>query len=258
MIVLNRPYFNPDTGITGTPAQHAEATRKKREKEASAAQDKAFQQQQTQNRQSSAQTTQASYGAGQPSAAASGYAARSAANTSNATGAGYSVDPYGHVSFDDSAEQARRTSEEADARKLRTLTGLMSRYGSSDREAAPGTVQHGGAGINADEAAARAAAFGRAKDQTGLVTRSAVDSLRSLYAGTGNTGAQRQGLENIVAGGAGALNEFTRDQLMSDLERAGDVSDMVYQGNITQRGQDINRPFNPQLQALIGLMGTLY
>lgn len=251
------PYYNPQSGITGT-AQQQEALRKKQEAEAKERQQDQFQTSQTQAVQRAAQQAASGYSAGAPSAQAAGYAARQAANTSSATGAGYSVDPTGLVNFDDSAAQMRRTAAEADARRLRTLRSLMTQYGGSTRDAAPPTVQHSGAGILGDEAAARAAAFGRAKDQTGLITRGAVDSLRSLYAGTGNAGAQRQGLENIAAGGAGALNEFTRDQLMSDLARAGDVADMTYQGNITQRGQDINRPFSPQLQALISLMGTLY
>lgn len=257
-VTLNQPYYNPQTGIMGTAEQHAAAIKAKREKDATAQRQEQFQQGQTEARQQAAQEAQSAYRAGSPSAAQATAAAGNAANFSSRTGAGYSVDPYGKVSYNDDAEQMRVSSAEADARRLRTLRSLMGDYGGADRDPAPGTVQHRGLSINADEEAARAAAFGRAKDQTGLITRGAVDSLRSLYAGTGNVGAQRQGLENIVAGGAGALNEFTRDQLMSDLEREAEVSDLTYQGNITQRGQDINRPFNPQLQALISLMGTLY
>lgn len=253
------PYYNPQSGITGTAQQHAEALRKKREADAAAQQDEQFQRQQTQQRAATTNAASAGYASGAPSAGAASAAARQAANTSNVTGAGFSVDPQGYTSFNDAAAQARRTAAEADARRLATLRSLMSQYGGPvGRADAPGREQHRGLSVGGDEAAARAAAFARAKDQAGLVTRSAVDSLRDLYAGTGNVGAQREGLENIVAGGAGTLNEFTRDQLMSDLAREGEVSDMTYQGGIVQRGQDINRPFNPQLQALISLMGTLY
>lgn len=253
-----QPYYNPESGITGTTQQHQDAIRKKQEADQLAQEQQAAQQRQQQQAQSTVSQANAGYNAGRPSAMNASAATRAASQTSKLTGAGYSVDPYGYVSFDDTAAQARRTAADADARRLATLRSLMAQYGGADRDPAPGREQHRGLSITGDEAAARAAAFGRAKDQTGLVTRGAVDTLRNLYAGTGNVGAQRQGLENIVAGGAGALNEFTRDQLMSDLEREAQISDMTYQGGITQRGQDINRPFNPQLQALISLMGTLY
>lgn len=258
MIGTSQGYYNPQTGMTGTVAQQAEAQRKKREAEAAAAQEEAFKARQSQQTRTAGSTAASGYAAGAPSAQAASAAARGAFNTSQLTGVGYSVDPTGLVSFDDSAEQARRTAAEADARRLSTLKSLMGAYGGAGREDAPGTVQHRGLGVDGDEAAARAAAFARAKDQSGQINRGAVESLRSLYAGSGNVGAQRQGLENIVASGAADLNEFTRDQLMADLEREADVSDLTYTGNITQRGQDINRPFNPQLQALISLMGTLY
>ncbi len=235
-----------------TPAQQqAEALKKQQEAEA-------FQTQQQQQQTRASNTAQSGYDAGRGSAGYAGTATRSAANTSQLTGAGYSVDPTGLTNFNDDAEQARISAAESDARRLATLRSLMGQYGSTGRADAPDREQHRGLSINGNEEAARAAAFGRAKDQTGLITRGAVDSLRSLYAGSGNAGAQRQGLENIVESGAGRLGEFTRDQLMSDLAREAEVSDMTYQGGITQRGQDINRPFNPQLQALISLMGTIY
>lgn len=262
---VGQPYFDPNSGITGTPAQHAEAIRKKRETEDQTARQQEFQQQQQEQRDSAANTAQSGYTAGRQSGPAAADATRRAASTSRSTGAGYAVDAQGNTAYNDAGAQARRTAEaqaklaaDAEARRLAALHALMKQYGGSGQTGVPPTVTHPGAGVGANEAAARAAAFGRAKDQTGQITRGAVDSLRSLYAGSGNTGAQRQGLENIVAGGAGALNEFTRDQLMADLQRQGQVSDMTYQGGITQRGQDINRPINPQLQALISLMGTIY
>ncbi|RPJ20073.1 MAG: hypothetical protein EHM35_19950 [Planctomycetaceae bacterium] len=252
------PYYSAQSGITGTSAQHAAALRKKQEEEAAASQAKQVAAAQQQQQQGTIGNAYAGYTAGSPSAGAAGTAAKNAYSTSLNTGAGYTVDPTGLTTFNDAAEQQRRTQAEADARRLATLNSLMAKYGTGGREAAPGTVQHRGLSVNADEEAARAAAFARAKDQTGQITRGAVDSLRSLYAGSGNAGAQRQGLENIVAGGVSNLNEFTREQLMSDLAREAEVSDLTYQGGITQRGQDINRPFDPKLQALISLMGTIY
>jgi len=264
-IGATQAYYNPQSGITGTDAQHAEAIRKKRESEQQSQQQQQFQTQQTQQSQNAGNVAASGYTSGAPSAQAAGTATRNAASTSSLTGAGYAVDPSGYTSFNDSAAQTRQTNQQtadlqaaADARKLQTLQGLMAQYGGAGRDAAPSLVQHRGIGVNGDEEAARAAAFGRAKDQSGEINRGALDTLRSLYAGSGNVGAQRQGMENIVASGARDLNEFTRDQLMADLQREGEVSDMMYQGGITQRGQDINRPFNPQLQALISLMGTIY
>ena len=59
-----------------------------------------------------------------------------------------------------------------------------------------------------------------------------------------------------VIGGAGqGLNQFTRDQMILDLNRAADISDQVYQGNIQQRGQNIGAQ-QQAVQQLWQLMGS--
>ena len=117
-------------------------------------------------------------------------------------------------------------------------------------------VQHG-AGPQGNEMAARAAAFARAKEQAGQTANASLAALRGLYEGRGTMGSTMEAADaGRVIGGAGAgVNAFTREQLLSDLARAAEIEDMQYQGNITQRGQDINAR-----NALYSLMnaGTLY
>lgn len=111
-------------------------------------------------------------------------------------------------------------------------------------------VTHGGADPNA-EANARAAVFGRAKEQAGQIARSSLDSLSSLMASHGMSGS---GIEeklgaDVLGGAAGSLGDVTREQQIQDLGRIGQVSDQTYQGDITQRAQNLG--LTPSLMALI-------
>lgn len=119
------------------------------------------------------------------------------------------------------------------------------------------TIQHGTAGMQGNETAARAAAFARAKEQAGRTANSALMSLRGLFEDSGTTGSTMEAAQagNIIGGAGAGVNQFTRDQLMSDLARAAEIEDMQYQGGITQRGQDISAK-----NALLSLMnaGVLY
>lgn len=139
--------------------------------------------------------------------------------------------------------------EEAFNRRL----AAISRSGDAPRIGGP-------AGPGFDENAARAAAFARAKEQAGLNARASLDSLRGILDARGLGGEfgsseMSSKVADLVAGGHSQINDFTREQLISDLNRAAEISDMTYQGDITQRGQDLNR-----IQSLIGLAsaGGLY
>lgn len=114
-----------------------------------------------------------------------------------------------------------------------------------------------GGGMNAQEQAARAAAFGRAKEQAGQTGLGALNALKQSMESSGQMGGSQeaQGLGQIIGGAQGGVNDFTREQLIQDLNRASGIADETYKGNITQRGQDLARQ-----QAIIGLLsaGNLY
>ena len=106
-------------------------------------------------------------------------------------------------------------------------------------------------GIDPNEAAARATAFGRAKELAGNNALAAVTALNDVFAGRGLHGSTVEGGEigKAIAGGKADVNSYITKQLIEDLNRAADVGDTTYQGNITQRGQDLN-----QQQTLLGLI----
>lgn len=134
----------------------------------------------------------------------------------------------------------------------------------SAMEGAGATVPHvsggssTGVGMSPMETAARAAAFARAKEQAGNNALASLHAIQGLAESTGQMGssmdARRQGA--AVGEASASVGNFTRDQLMSDLNRSADVANTTYQGDITQRGQDLSR-----LQSLIGILsasGRLY
>ena len=118
------------------------------------------------------------------------------------------------------------------------------------------TIGHG-TSLVGNETAARAAAFARAKEQAGNTANAAMQALRGLYENQGTMGSTMEAARaGQVIGEAGAgVNQFTRDQLLSDLSRAADIEDLQYQGGITQRGQDVALK-----QALLALVngGVIY
>lgn len=114
--------------------------------------------------------------------------------------------------------------------------------------------QAGGAtGPDPNEAAARAAAFARAKEQAGSTARAGLDSLYDVMASTGRSGSavEAGAAGQVAAGTAGDLNDFTREQYIQDLDRSREVSDRNYQGDLTKRGQNMG-----WLQSLLGLLGS--
>ena len=109
-----------------------------------------------------------------------------------------------------------------------------------------------------NEEAARAAAFGRAKDQAGKTALASLQALQDVMAGRGLRGSSIESNEtaDILGGGAGEINDFTRDQLMLDLNRAGDISDRESSAALTRRGQDLS--YKQSLLGLLNASGSLY
>lgn len=132
--------------------------------------------------------------------------------------------------------------QQAEARRL----GYLSTVTGKESPQVPDQV-----GPAADENAARAAAFARAKEQAGATALASVKSLQDIMANSGLTGSSVEGnaIASAVGGGAGRINDFTRTQLMTDLNRAADVADRNYAGRITQRGQNLS--LMPSLMGLI-------
>lgn len=110
-------------------------------------------------------------------------------------------------------------------------------------------------GIVADENAARAAAFARAKDQASMTARASLDALTTELTGRGIVGSGEDFLRTsgVVNRAAQGVNELTREQYIQDLNRAAEVADQTYSGNIAQRGQDLG--LSP---SILGLAGRLY
>jgi hypothetical protein len=121
-----------------------------------------------------------------------------------------------------------------------------------------GNVQgpHIGGAMTPEEQAARAAAFARAKEQSGGTALSAMKGLQDSMSARGLSGSTGRGLEggginDVLSGAAGGVNDFTREQLIQDLNRYSGIADRTYAGDITQRGQDIDAR-----KAIIGLLNS--
>jgi hypothetical protein len=145
----------------------------------------------------------------------------------------------------------RRAALQADAEQrrlgyIKTLTGQ-----------APAAIGPQG-GPAFDENAARAAAFGRAKEQAGQTALASLKALNDVMAEQGLTGSSQesQGVASIVGGGTGAVNNFTRTQLIADLNRAAQIADQNQQNAITQRGQNMSQI--PSLVSLLSATGGAY
>lgn len=111
-------------------------------------------------------------------------------------------------------------------------------------------------GMSPDEAAARAAAFARAKEQAGGTALAALKGLQDSMASRGLMGSTGRGFESggigdIIGGAAGGINEFSREQLLQDLNRYADIANTRYKGDIEQRGQDLDAQ-----RAILGLMSS--
>jgi hypothetical protein len=75
-------------------------------------------------------------------------------------------------------------------------------------------------------------------------------SARGLSGSTGR-GLEGGGINDVLSGAAGGVNDFTREQLIQDLNRYSGIADRTYKGDIEQRGQDIDAR-----KAIIGLLNS--
>ncbi len=150
-----------------------------------------------------------------------------------------------------------------DARNSASMQGLKDIFGSFGYDFGGGGSSSGGffgdssgsgtsmagpmtngrvAGVDApDMTEANAQIFGRAKDQAGQMSRASLQSLRDELGATGmlGSGAEAQGSRDIIAHGAGQLGEVSRENAVNESSQKADFAKMKYQGDITQRGQDI-------------------
>ena len=103
-----------------------------------------------------------------------------------------------------------------------------------------------------DTSEAEKATFNRAKDQQGLITRSALSGLQGSLAGRGMLGSGLEGRETgkIVQQGAGELGNLSREQAIQHAALGQKNAEAAFAGGITQRGQDISAQQNQQQQAL--------
>jgi hypothetical protein len=108
-------------------------------------------------------------------------------------------------------------------------------------------------GVGPDEEAARAAAFGRAKDQAGQTALASLNALESVMAGRGMRGssAEASGIADVIQGGQGMVADQIRSQVINDANRRAQIADRDYAGDITMRGQDLAKQ-----QSLLGLMSA--
>jgi hypothetical protein len=92
-----------------------------------------------------------------------------------------------------------------------------------------------------DLTAAQNAAFARAKDREGQMATGALTGLRSALGGRGllGSGAEFRGTANVANKALGNLGEVNREQAIQGANAATRAAEMGYQGDIQQRGQDI-------------------
>ena len=121
----------------------------------------------------------------------------------------------------------------AEARRLAMFQGLDAGGGDGGTDS----------NLSFNEEAARNAAFARAKGRAGQTARASLDALREIQSSRGLLGGAKeaQGAESVIGEAAGGLGEFENEQLMLDLNRAGEIGNRNYAGALTRRGQDIEK-----------------
>jgi hypothetical protein len=133
--------------------------------------------------------------------------------------------------------------------KNESMKQLLSQYGGGSSARVTRTPEDA-----AKESAARDAAFARAKETAGMNARASMSALDDVVAESGLMGssvdASRRGA--VVGGAKSEVNDFLRDQAMSEADRASEISDMEYQGQIAQRGQEMAKR-----QAILSLINSM-
>lgn len=147
-------------------------------------------------------------------------------------------------------QEKARLNKEAEERLWERVTGLMG--GGATSAVAPVSAP-GAGGIQANEQAARSAAFGRAKDRAGQNARASMTALREVLASRGGLGGglEAEGSAEVLGGAGGEVNDYIREELMQDLNRSAAISDREAGADLTRRGQDM-----ASRQSLIGLLAS--
>ena len=108
-----------------------------------------------------------------------------------------------------------------------------------------GTTQNSGSYVAPvqmpDTSAATSAAFARAKDQAGALSRASLDSLTGELGSQGmlGGGAQAQGAADILGQATNTMGNEISSEAGQQAGIAADFAKTGYEGDITQRGQDI-------------------
>jgi hypothetical protein len=170
--------------------------------------------------------------------------AQDASAMGQSLGMNWSVGPDGSVSFSGGGGGGGSNTSER-AHLLRMLEEAL-------KGGAP-PITHGGSGTDSS------AAFARAKDRASQSGRSALNALYDIGAASGRTGSPLEAgmASDVSQAGIGQLADFDREQAIYDATRRGQISDLIYQGGITQRGQDLSRQ-QQIIQALLAAYGQRF
>jgi hypothetical protein len=119
--------------------------------------------------------------------------------------------------------------------------GVSSNSGLGSSAAGQGLARVGGLQLP-DMSAATDAAFASAKDKSGQIARSSIDSMRGELGATGNLGggAEVQGVRDVINNAAGVEGQAARDISMKQADIGADFAKTRYGGEIAQRGQDVS------------------
>lgn len=116
--------------------------------------------------------------------------------------------------------------------------GVFGQGGSGTGGSTAGNVPHVAA---PDMTSSNAATFGAAKDRAGQVARASLDALNGELGSQGmlGSGAQVQGTKDIIMDAGQFTSDVNRQNAVNDAQMKGDFAKLGYQGDITQRGQNI-------------------
>jgi len=119
-------------------------------------------------------------------------------------------------------------------------TGTSTGSGLASSPAGQGLARVGGLQLP-DMHAASDAAFATAKDRSGKIARSSIDSIRGELGATGmlGSGAEAQEVGDVINNAAGIEGQAARDISMKEADLGADFAKTRYSGDITQRGQDV-------------------
>ena len=166
---------------------------------------------------------------------------------------------YGRQTADDAADRDKSMLGERDRLNREAEDRAFARFKDASTVPLPGGETPGGGGPtpDANEAAARAAAFARAKEQSANIAQSSMTALRNALNSRGISGGGYANMKaaEALSPAANRLQDFGREQLIQDLDRSSQVADRDVATSTTRRGQDLN-----YRQSLLSLLnaGKLY